>query len=387
QQGLSAMLGRAWRDGYQPVNRAFADALAREIRQGDSAPLVMLHDYHLYLTAELLRERIPAAIVQQFIHIPWPEPQAWQALPSALVRAICRGLLANDIVGFQTKRSTANFVATCEAKLPEVTVDRSCGLIRLGGHPTLARAYPISIDVASLRTFASSPEVAAYERRIRPLCGQQTVLRVDRLDPSKNVLTGYLAYERMLEMRPDLRRRVNFLSFLVPSRTSIPEYQRYGEKVFAAVRRINSRFAQDGWQPIHLFYENNYPQAIAAMRLYDVLMVNSALDGMNLVSKEGPIVNKREGVLVLSRGAGSFEELGGDAIGISPFDVEGTSQALQKALAMPFAERQRRAAALRRIVESRDIKAWIYAQMEDILDLSARSPVLGVKEADLSRTA
>ena len=365
----------AFRNGYLPVNRAFAGALLREVRHGDGAPLVMLHDYHLYLTAGFVRAQEPCVFLQQFVHIPWPEPADWQILPAEIVRALCRGLLANDIVGFQTKRCAANFMATCAAVLPGARVDHGRGAIGLNGRRTLVRAYPISIDVQALRQVAWSPAVAEYERRLGPLRGAQTIVRVDRLDPSKNVLTGFQAFEMLLARRPDLRGRVKFLSFLVPSRTGIPEYRRYAQSVFAAIEGINARYGRDGWQPIDLFYENNYPQAIAGMRLYDVLMVNSSHDGMNLVSKEGPIVNQRDGVLVLSQGAGSHEELGGSALSIAPHDVEGTARALELALAMPAAERRRRAAALRATIESNDITNWLWEQMQDIRSSWRRLPL------------
>jgi trehalose 6-phosphate synthase len=159
---------------------------------------------------------------------------------------------------------------------------------------------------------------------------------------------------------------VKFLSFLVPSRTGIPEYQHYAHEVFAAIDDINATFGRDGWQPIEVFYENNYEQSLAAMGLADVLMVNSALDGMNLVSKEVAILNRGSGVLVLSRGAGSHEEFGGSALSIHPYDVEGTARALETALAMPEGERRRRAATMRRIVEQHDLTNWLYLQLEDI---------------------
>ena len=396
QHGLQALLPHsdfpslttlAWSQGYRPVNRAFAEAVLEELARDDVAPVAMLHDYQLYLAADYIRQRAPAVLLQQFIHIPWPEPAAWEALPAAIVRAICRGLLANDIVGFQTKRDGRNFLATCRELLPEARVDGGGGVVGYAGRRTYVRAYPISVDVAALRKTAASAPVAEYERRLRPLCGEQTIVRVDRLDPSKNVLSGFRAYARLLEARPDLHGRVKFLAFLVPSRTGIPQYKQHAQEVFAEVEAINVAYSRDGWRPIEVFYENNYQQAIAGMRLYDVLMVNSALDGMNLVSKEGPIVNTRDGVLVLSRGAGSYEELAPGALGVEPYDVEGTARALARALAMPAGERRARSLALRRSIEDNDVADWLQAQLADLSLVAKAGAVAAGLEAALARSA
>lgn len=371
QKDFVSLVMHAWHDGYRPVNQTIAKAILAELARPDTAPVVMLHDYQLYLVAGYVRERRPDVLLQQFIHIPWPRPAAWQALPGVVVRALCRGLLANDIVGFQTKRDAANFIATCEAVLPEARCERRQGLVECAGRRTLVRTYPISVDVAELRRLAESPEVRRYEEQLKPLRGEQTIVRVDRLDPSKNVIAGYNAFAHLLESRPDLRGKVRFISCLVPTRTNIPEYRRYAARVFEAIDAINGTYGRPGWQPVEVLYENNYAQAIAAMRLYDVLMVNSSVDGMNLVSKEGPIVNQRDGVLVLSRGAGSHEELGRHALSVAPFDVVGTAAALERALTMDPAERRERARALRRTIEENDIVRWVEAQLADMGEVLA----------------
>ncbi|MCL5109386.1 MAG: trehalose-6-phosphate synthase [Chloroflexi bacterium] len=364
--GLTSLVALAWHKGYRPVNRAFADAVLAELRRDDVAPVVMLHDYQFYLAAGFIRDRAPSVILQQFIHIPWPEPSSWRTLPSVIVRGICRGLLANDIIGFQTNRDAANFLTTCEAYLPEVRLDGETGEVFCAGRTTAVRSYPISVHVGALRQLAESEAVLRHERRLRALCGERTIVRVDRLDPSKNLLTGFQAFAKLLERRPDLREKVRFLSFLVPSRTGIAEYQRYARQVFELIETINGAYGRDGWRPIEVFYENNYHQAIAGMRLYDVLMVNSGLDGMNLVSKEGPIVNTRDGALVLSRGAGSYEQLAEGALGVRPYDVGDTSRALEYALEMPTFERRLRARVLRNAVERNDIADWLQAQLADL---------------------
>jgi trehalose 6-phosphate synthase len=186
------------------------------------------------------------------------------------------------------------------------------------------------------------------------------------MDPSKNIVRGFEAFDRLLRRRPELRGRLRFLAFLVPSREKVPAYRRYYEQVMHLIEQINTRYGRPGWQPVHVFYENNYLQALAGMTVYDVLLVNPILDGMNLVAKEGPIVNERAGVLVLSEGAGAHNQLAGWALSVAPADVEGTADTLERALLMPRPEREARAAALRLAIEREDVEAWLRAQLLDI---------------------
>jgi trehalose 6-phosphate synthase len=286
-----------------------------------------------------------------------------------VARAICEGLLACDVIGMQTGASTANFLDTCAAVLPEAWVDRAAAAVTYRGRRTRVRAYPISIDLEAVARLAGSAEVASYRRLLAQPAAERLIVRVDRLDPSKNVARGFAAFERLLESQPEWRGRVRFLACLVPTRSEVPEYQRCREEAFGWVERINARFGDAGWRPVEVLYENNYAQAIAALSLADVTLVNPLADGMNLVAKEAALVNRRDGVLVLSRRAGAYEELGEGALGIAPEDVAGTAEALAGALAMPADERRRRAARLRGAVFRRDVSQWLEAQLVDLLPL------------------
>ena len=184
-------------------------------------------------------------------------------------------------------------------------------------------------------------------------------MRVDRLEPSKNILRGFLAYEALLQRHPRLRGRISFLAFLVPSRTGLREYGHYGREVQNAVDRINARFGRAGWRPVQLFYENDYAQALAGLSIADVVLVNPLVDGMNLVAKEAVVVSQRDAVLVLSETAGAFDQMADGALSVAPADVVGTADALATALAMPLDERRRRLARLRRGVEREDISWWL----------------------------
>ena len=242
--------------------------------------------------------------------------------------------------------------------------------MRYRGRTTRVRAYPISIDAAGLQDFARSSEVEEHRQRLKPFLGEQTIVRVDRSEPSKNIIRGLRSYELLLERYPELRREVNFLQFLVPSRSELGVYQTYTDEIFELIDSINDHFGDLEWQPIRIFYEDNYPQAIAAMSLYDVLLVNPIIDGMNLVSKEGPLVNERDGVLVLSELAGSFEQLADFCLPVAPTDLEGTVRAMHEALTMPPTERKRRAQALKSLIRDEDITFWLERQFADLMALS-----------------
>jgi trehalose 6-phosphate synthase len=226
------------------------------------------------------------------------------------------------------------------------------------------------VDADGLLEFSKSAEVKQSIDKLRPLLGEKTVLRVDRSEPSKNIIRGLRAHELLLERYPEFRGSVNFLQLLVPSRSDLGVYQTYTDEIFELVDSINDHFGEMDWQPIRVFYEDDYPQAIAAMTLYDVLLVNPVIDGMNLVSKEGPLVNANDGVLILSELAGAYEQLQEHVLAVSPTDLEGTVRALHQALTMPGDERRRRSEALRQIVIDEDIIRWLEHQLSDLTALS-----------------
>ncbi len=376
----AARVKEAWRWGDLPVNRAMAAGILGELGRGDTVPWVFIHDYHLYLTGHFVRQRAPFALLHHFIHIPWPAPGAGLKTLGHIWSNIIEGLLSNNIIGFQTEAHVRNFLQDCRVSVPGVLVDTLNGEVFYRGRVVYVRAYPISVDVDALAEEASSLKVLAYRRNLEPFCGEKTIVQVERVDPSKNTLASLKAFSLLLESHPHLVGRVRLLAFLVPSRTGIPEYQRFGRKLMAEVISINERFASGGSQPIQVFYENNYHQALAGMNLYDVLLVNPVADGMNLVAKEGPIVNQKDGVLVLSKGAGAHAQLSPGALSVRPDDIEGTAQTLFHAISMSPEERRRRAYLLRTSIEAEDLTHWLSRQLCDIqaLDAEKRATVPGV---------
>ena len=357
-------LHEAWADGYVPVNEAFAAATLEELdRVPDAA--VLFHDYHLYLAPRLVREARPGVVTSHFVHIPWPEPDYWHALPPELRVAVHEGLLANDVVGFHTDRWRRAFLLAAE-RLVGARVDRGAGTVEHRGHTTQVVARPISVDPAQFDRLREDPAVLEREGALAARRPEMLVLRVDRTDPSKNIVRGFRAFALLLERHPELHGRVGMVALLAPSRQEIPQYAEYAAEVQAAAREVNERFGRDGWQPVELDVADDFPRSVAGYKQFDVLLANPVFDGLNLVAKEAFLVNDRDGVLVLSENAGVHEELGEWALTVNPVDVSGQADALYTALTLEPAERRRRAAAIREHVRTHDIRKWIEAQLDDL---------------------
>jgi trehalose 6-phosphate synthase len=358
---------RAWEAGYVAVNRNFAEAVARTV-EGEEAPIILLHDYQLYMTPLLLRERLGEAasdaFISLFVHIPWPAPDQWRVLPTYVREGILESLLSADVVAFHTRGYARSFLETASQVLG-VEYDAQKGIVYRGGREVWVRAYPISIDPAEFEELAESDAVLEQEEFVKDLPGK-LLLRVDRTDLSKNIVRGFLAYGRMLERHPEMAGEVTFLAQLQPSRSDVPEYAAYMEAVGRTAEEVNEQYGTDSWRPIELFMEDNFPRSVTAYKNYDVLLVNAVRDGMNLVAKEASVVNEKNGVLILSENAGAHEELGEHAITVNPFDLDGQADAIHEALTMPEVERRRRAQALRETVMSNTIEDWVEAQMKDI---------------------
>jgi trehalose 6-phosphate synthase len=376
-QNSIRQLQDAWNNGYRTANQALADGINAEIESSDTMPVVMLHDYHLYLVSSMIRKRHPSIITQQFIHIPWPDIRCWHFLPSHIAQDIYSGLAGNDIIGFQTERDARNFLDGARVLLDGAVVDFEEGAVWWQGHRTQARSYPISISVTEERRVVRSVAAKRAGEKILPMLREHTIMRVDRLDPTKNILRGFQAYKYMLEEHPELHGKISFLAFLVPSRQALPIYRRTTSEVEAIIKEINLQFGTEDWTPIHAFLDNDRTRALAAMQYYDVLLVNPIIDGMNLVAKEGAIVNQRNGVLVLSRTAGAYQQLAKGSIPTSPIDVIETAQALYKAITLPLEERRTKAVLARQAVERSDLNMWLTRQIRDVnelLDIAVNTP-------------
>jgi len=354
----------AFEFGYKAVNADLARAVVEEI-EGDDEPVVMVHDYHLYLLPALVRRARPDVFLHHFIHIPWTQPDAWRVLSAHIRQEIYYGVLANDIVGFHTRSYRDNFLRCCR-ELMDLDIDFQEGVVHCGDRDVWVRAYPLPIDAAATRAVAGSPRVAQFEAELIQRRRDHLILRVDRADLSKNVLRGFSAFDLFLDQHPEFVERVTFIAQLMPSRTDVPEYAEYLERIEALVAVVNHRHGTPDWMPVQLKLRDDLEEAVAAYKHYDVLLVNPMFDGMNLVAKEGPLLNERDGVSILSENTGAHEELGEYALSVNPFDIQELADSIHGALTMDAGERARRAEGLKQIVTSRDPGDWLDDQLADV---------------------
>jgi len=355
----------AWDYGYQAVNEDIARAVLSQI-EGEEQPLVMLHDYHLYTAPGMIRAGRPDVFLHHFVHIPWSQPDSWRILPTRIRNAIFEGMLANDIIGFHTHAYCINFLRCCDELLDDVEVDYHAVEVRHRGGKTSCRAYPLGIDAQRLERAAASLEVAEAEREVLERRRQHLIIRVDRADLSKNVLRGFTAFDTFLAQHPEFREQVTFIAHLQPSRQDVPEYAEYLERIEALVAVVNHRHGTTDWMPIDLKIYENFYDAVARYKHFDLLMVNSLFDGMNLVAKEAPAVNTRDGVLMLSENTGSYHELSDYALSVNPFDIQEQADAIYRALTMDPEQKRRWADGLREIIFSRSPGDWVDDQLKDI---------------------
>lgn len=352
---------RAWEDGYVAVNRNFAEAVARTV-EGEEAPIILLHDYQLYMIPLLLRERVgEAAFISLFVHIPWPAPDLWRVLPGYVSEGILESLLSADVVAFHTRGYARSFLETASQVLG-VEYDAEERIIYRDGREVWVRSYPISIDPAEFEELAESDAVLEQEEFVKDLPGK-LLLRVDRTDLSKNIVRGFAAYSRMLEHHPEMAGEVTFLAQLQPSRSDVPQYAAYMEAVGRTAEEVNEEHGTDSWRPIELYMEDNFPRSVAAYKNFDVLLVNAVRDGMNLVAKEVPVLSEDGCVVVLSTEAGVADEFGDDALLVNPFDVSGTADALDRALSMDADERSARTKRLAEVSAALPPSQWLADQV------------------------
>ncbi len=355
---------------YQSVNRRFADLVLDEIN--DDPAIVLIQDYHLALLPRYIREANPDAIIGQFWHIPWPNPDILRICPWQ--DEILDGMLGNDLLGFHLSGDCQNFLSCVEANL-DAQVDPAYGLIDYRNETTLVRPFPISIDFASLDNEARSAEVADEMARLsRELGlhrGRILGLGIDRQDYTKGIPHRLRAVERLFEKWPQYRGQLVFLQAGAASRTNINSYMQLTIDIEATVNRINERFGHDGWQPV-LYWPTSLPTATfsALRRLASFCAESSLHDGMNLVAKEYVASRVDEdGVLILSAFAGAAQELTGSLI-INPYATEQFADAIHQALTMSETERRIRMRQMRNTVQENNIYKWAGRIMMHLMQAS-----------------
>lgn len=340
---------RSWRDawaGYRNYNQAVADVVIARAAVGAT---VLVQDYHFSLLGRMLADRRPDLRSVHFLHTPFADPGVLGVLPDDAVAEILDGMSGFGACGFHCHQWEAGF--------------RAC--FAAAGRPAPPTfVSPLAPDHVGLVAEAAGEACAAAAEVLRAeIGGRHMILRVDRMEPSKNIVRGMLAFEELLVTHPEWRNQVVHVALAYPSRAGLAEYLAYGADVVHVAERINHAFGTPGWTPIALHVEDDRARSLAALSMSDVLLVNPVRDGLNLVAKEGPLLNRVDGVLVLSRQAGAWEELAPAALVVNPFDVSGTADALHRALAMDPAGRATRASQLRSIVRARTSADWMQDQL------------------------
>ena len=339
-----------WMDGpwaaHRRVNRAFAEAVAEDAPPG---AVVLIQDYHLCMTAPVLRRTRPDLTLVHFSHTPFAPPDWLRMLPAGARAELIEGLGAHHRCGFHTRRWAEDFEASCRAQ---------------GVVPPAVFVAPLGPDIGDLERTAASQEFATALSELDRMVGDRDfVVRVDRIELSKNLLRGFLAFESMLENQPERHGRVVFGAYCYPSRLGVDAYDRYHRSVLEVVERVNRRFGNPDWQPIHYDPVDDYPRSMAALARADVVVVNPIRDGLNLVAKEAALLNGRHAQLVLSPEAGAWEELSALAWRSDPFDVDQTAGAIAEALDVAGDERVRRAETWRTAAAHRTPEAWLADQV------------------------
>ena len=328
----------AWDEGYVAVNRDLAEAVDPDDRGrgGPARDAPRLPPLHGAGPDPRGAARTSSSSTSSTSR--GPRPTRGGSCPQRMREEIYRGMLANDIIGFHTHAYCRNFLHCCR-HLMELEVDYDRMVVIHEGGETWVRAYPLGIDAERLDRAAASDEVAEYEEELLRRRRDHLIIRVDRADLSKNVLRGFTAFDTFLTQHPEFRERVTFIAHLQPSRLDIPEYAEYMERIEALVAVVNHRHGTTDWMPIDLRIYENFPEAVARYKHFDLLMVTSLFDGMNLVAKEAPAVSERDGVVMLSENTGAHEELGDCTLSVNPFDIQEQADTIYRALTMDPEER------------------------------------------------
>ncbi len=368
---------RAWWRSYQQVNRLFAGAALRAL---DSRPgaLTWIHDYHLMLVPQLIREQRDCQPVGFFLHVPWPPPDIFARLPWR--EDILLGLLGADVVSFHAERYRRNFLRACERLLGHRGIElRGTRVALPGGRVAATTVAPISIDAEEFRRHARDQATSRDMAAIREqFAGRTLLLGVDRLDYTKGIVERLLAVEMLLERNQELRSGLVFLQVAVPSRDDVREYRELRATVERHIGRINGRFTEPGRDvPIHYLYRGLPAQQLAAYyAAASALLVTPLIDGMNLVAKEYVTVQRARGgagALVLSEFTGAAVELR-EAVLCNPFDTEGLSYRIEHALRLPAEVRAAAIAAMARRVRTHDVHRWVAGQLAAITAGAAEHP-------------
>ncbi len=364
---ISEEIHESWRS-YEYVNQKFAEKIIEEVNSSEKEPLIMLQDTHLQTCPAYIREKFDDIFLSQFIHIPWPQPDYLSIFPQYIEKAIVEGLLSNNHIGFHIKRYVKNFLMSSEKYAEEV--DFKNNIVHYDGRKIFVKNYPISVDSYKLTNLAKSKEVLKKEQYVKKIKGNNFLIyRTERTDPSKNIVRGFKAYDLFFQKHPEFKEKVTFFITGVSTRENVKEYQDYKQNVNNIIKEINEKYSKNGWKPIVPHFDAEYSLVTAAFKNYDCLLINSIHDGMNIVPKEGSIVNENNGILIISETTGAYDELKEDSININALDISSTADAIYKAVTMEQEERKQRLNGLKNTIKEYDVYKWIGEQLNDIKKL------------------
>ncbi len=359
---------------YVAVNRRFADAVVSEAQRED--PIVLVQDYHFALLPRMIRERLPRATIITFWHIPWPNAETFGICPWR--EAIIDGLLGSSIVGFHTRFHCNNFLEGVDRYM-ESRIDRERNLVALGGHETLVRAYPISIEWPPAALARQAP-VPDCRRAVIERFGLKPDVRIgvgiERFDYTKGIIDRMRGVDMLLERKPEWRGKFVFLQAAAPTRAKLESYSSLQSDAIKEADRINEKYGSGDYRPIVLSIRHHSPDEVFELfRAADVCVVSSLHDGMNLVSKEFIAARDDEqGVLLLSSFAGASRELA-EAVIVNPYDAHGMADAFDLALRMSPEAQRLRIRAMRDLVRQRNVHLWAGQMLLDAARLRRRAAV------------
>jgi trehalose 6-phosphate synthase len=368
---------------YRAVNERMATALVPLLRPND---ILWVHDYHLMAMPALLRKKGVVAPIGFFLHIPFPSADMLASVPEA--GALIHDLLSSDLIGFQTQNDVENF-AEAAHRLAGAT-RLTGGWLHVDGRRVRLGAFPVEIEA---REFAATAEQACQaaptERLRRSLQGQKLVLGVDRLDPTKGLIQRLAGYRRLLETRPDWRRRVTMLQIAAESRKDVSAYRELRNEMDRAGGAINSEWSEPDWTPLRIVARAGARATMGGyMREARVGLVTPLRDGMNLVAKEYIAAQDPQdpGVLVLSRFAGAARQLSA-ALLVNPHDADELADALDRGLRMSLSERQERWQACWRAIDGTTPAQWGRNFLATLLRVGSGAPANTVSAPKLPAQA
>jgi trehalose 6-phosphate synthase len=360
---------------YKRINERFADAIVKEVKT--DAPIVLVQDYHFALLPRLIRNRLPAATVITFWHIPWPNAETFSICPWK--EEIVEGLLGSTILGFHTQFHCNNFLETVD-RFVESRIDREHASVTLGGHETFVRPYPISIEwpPAAMKQQKPVPDCrAAVFARLGLSRDSKLAVGVERFDYTKGIVDRILAVDSFLTAHPEWKGRFVFYQAAAPTRSKLASYHAVQEEAKAAADLVNAKHGSLDYTPVILTVRHHEPgEVFELFRAADLCVVSSLHDGMNLVAKEFVAArDDGQGVLVLSSFAGASRELS-EALIINPYDPNGMGAAIQRALEMPPAEQAERMHLMREQVRTRNVYRWAGQMLLDASRLRKKQRIL-----------